>query len=222
VEGDLAAAAARYRRAPQPAPSTPWRAANFAVVDLELTGLDPRHDEILSYAVVPVAGGRAIVGESLEGWCRPRRPVPPASAVVHGLRTADLERAPTLDEALPSLLDALTSRIVVAHDARVEGPFLSRALRRARVRLRRPVVDTLVLAQLLAREEGTRAPVALGELAGWLGLPVHRPHEALGDALTTAQVLLALATRLDARHPETVASLAAALRRLALAEPRPV
>ena len=33
--------------------------------------------------------------------------------------------------------------------------------------------------------------------------------DALGDALTTAGVLLALATRLDRREPQTVRSLAA-------------
>jgi DNA polymerase-3 subunit epsilon len=38
-----------------------------------------------------------------------------------------------------------------------------------------------------------------------LALPVHTPHHALGDAFTTAQILLALATRLegtgDVRRP---------------------
>ena len=27
---------------------TPWRLAHFCVVDLELSGLDPKHDEIIS------------------------------------------------------------------------------------------------------------------------------------------------------------------------------
>ena len=37
---------------------------------------------------------------------------------------------------------------------------------------------------------------------------MHRPHAADGDALTTAQVFLALANRLDKREPQTVGSLA--------------
>jgi DNA polymerase-3 subunit epsilon len=47
-----------------------------------------------------------------------------------------------------------------------------------------------------------------------LGLPTHRPHHALGDALTTAQVFVALATHLNAFSTETVRSLARAKTRL--------
>ena len=43
------------------------------------------------------------------------------------------------------------------------------------------------------------AQLGLTELASRLGLPAHRPHHALGDALTTAQVFLALATHLEHR-----------------------
>jgi DNA polymerase III epsilon subunit-like protein len=38
----------------------------------------------------------------------------------------------------------------------------------------------------------------LQQITEALGLPSHHPHQALGDALTTAQVFLALATRLEA------------------------
>ena len=40
-----------------------------------------------------------------------------------------------------------------------------------------------------------------------LGLPVHRPHHADGDALTTAQAFIALATHLEAFGPQTLRSL---------------
>jgi DNA polymerase III epsilon subunit-like protein len=40
-----------------------------------------------------------------------------------------------------------------------------------------------------------------------LGLPVHRPHHADGDALTTAQAFIALATHLEVFKPQTVGSL---------------
>ena len=48
----------------------------------------------------------------------------------------------------------------------------------------------------------------LSDLARSLGLPVHRPHHADGDALTTAQAFIALATHLEAfESPPTVGSL---------------
>jgi len=84
------------------------------------------------------------------------------------------------------------------------------ALEEAGVRLRRPVVDTVALFR---RGQGQSAVddeaiVPLSDAARELGLPVHRPHHADGDALTPAQPFLALATRLDAREPQTVGSLA--------------
>jgi DNA polymerase III epsilon subunit-like protein len=49
----------------------------------------------------------------------------------------------------------------------------------------------------------------LSGLARSLGLPVHRPHHADGDALTTAQVFIALATHLDGFRAQTLGSLEA-------------
>ena len=52
-----------------------------------------------------------------------------------------------------------------------------------------------------------RGPIGLTRLATALNLPAHRPHQADGDALTTAQAFLALAAHLDAMSPQTVGSL---------------
>jgi DNA polymerase-3 subunit epsilon len=60
------------------------------------------------------------------------------------------------------------------------------------------VVDTAALLRAcrLADSDPTSEP-NLEAAARQLGLPVHTPHHALGDAFTTAQVFLALATRLE-------------------------
>ena len=47
-----------YVSTPQPARSTPWREADFCVIDLETTGLDPTENEIVSFAALHVTGGR--------------------------------------------------------------------------------------------------------------------------------------------------------------------
>ena len=60
-----------------------------------------------------------------------------------------------------------------------------------------------------------RAAISLRTLSRALGLPAHRPHHALGDALTTAQAFLAIATHLDALSPQTAGSLVQAGERVA-------
>jgi DNA polymerase-3 subunit epsilon len=205
------ATAKRYAGASVAAGRVPWRLAHYCVVDLELSGLDARHDEIISFGAVPVDAGRVVVGGAVYGLCRPTHPLPERSVLVHGIRTLDLADAPPLDVAIEPLIEAMTGRVVVAHVAWVEQSFLRRALRRQGARLRGPVLDTFEMGRLLAFEAKSPPPSRLlGELATSLQLPVHRPHHALGDALTTAQAFIALATHLEEFRPETVESLARA------------
>jgi DNA polymerase-3 subunit epsilon len=132
------------------------------------------------------------------------------------MRPVDLEDAPALDDAIGPLLEAMTGRIPVAHVAAVERAFLGPALRRQGVALRGPVADTEVIGKVWLHERDGQAPLrmSLSLLAGTLGLPAERPHDALGDALTTAQVFIALAAHLDAVRPETVGTLVRAGRRM--------
>jgi DNA polymerase-3 subunit epsilon len=217
-------AASSYARAAMPAGRTPWREAEYCVVDLELSGLDPRRGEIISLGAVPVRDGRVVLEGALYGLARPLTAVPGKSVRIHGIRTLDLDGAPALDEAIDALLGAMAGRVLVAHAARVERAFLGPALRRRGVRLRGPVVDTGVIGRLWLydRDGQVGRQISLGALAAALGLPAHRPHNALGDALTTAQAFLSAATHLDALRPETVRSLARAGDRLdaALLYPR--
>jgi DNA polymerase III subunit epsilon len=207
----MSPAARAYEEATLPASATPWRSASYAVVDLETTGLDPRHDEIVSFAALPIDEGRVVVGGARSLTIRPGR-MPGAETIrIHGLRPVDLAAAPALPEVLDEILAALTGRVLVAHAAWVERGFLSAALGTGGVRLKEPVLDTEALARhaVGVDESGAGRRVPLSDAARRLGLPVHRPHHAAGDALTTAQLFIALATRLDRAEPQTLESLAA-------------
>lgn len=193
-----------------------WRAARFLAVDIETTGLDARTDEIISFAAVPVEHGRVVSGGAVSGLVRPRVAPPAESIEIHGLRAADLENAPQPPGALAPLAAELRGRIPIAHAAWVERAFLQRPLEALGGTFSRRCVDTAALWRLLCLDRGEDDPgwCNLGAVAGALGLPSHRPHEAEGDALTTAQVFLGLATHLEAYGRATPAALTAAQRRL--------
>jgi DNA polymerase-3 subunit epsilon len=197
-----------YRRAPAPPPGTPWRAADWCAVDLELTGLDPRRDEIIAIGAVPIQEGRIVLGRAHYSLVRPGTAPGRASILIHKLRSADLVDAPPLSEALDDLLAVLAGAVPVFHTAWVEQAFLGRALRRRGVRLS-PPADTEVLGRRwLSGRDATGPPqLDLVELARRLGIPAETPHHALGDALTTAKAFIALAALLDAGTPQTVGSL---------------
>jgi DNA polymerase III subunit epsilon len=211
----ISAAASAYKRARLPSPGTPWREARYAVVDLETTGLDPRRDEIVSFASIPIDSGRVVVGQARTGIIRPTR-MPDAETIrIHGLRRIDLADAPTLPELRDLILESLSGRVLVAHAAWVEHGFLSAALKPVGIRLAEPVLDTAALARHVLAPEALpdKGTVPLSDAARGLGLPVHSPHVAEGDALTTAQLFLALGTHLERIEPQTVGSLARLSRR---------
>jgi DNA polymerase-3 subunit epsilon len=213
--------AAAFRSAGRAAGSTPWREANWCAVDLELTGLDPRRDEIIAIGAVPIEQGRVVIGESVYTLARSSRRSHHDAVLVHKLRVADLADAPSVEDAIELMLGSLTGRVPVFHTAAVERAFLGRALSRHRVRLP-AAADTEVLGRLWLRERDGVAPagLTLTRLSRVLGQQAETPHHALGDALTTAQAFIALARHLDALEPQTVVSLLKARNRLDL--PRPL
>ena len=201
-------AAARFKQTPQPSPETPWREAPWCAVDLELTGLDARADEIIAIGAVPIEDGRLLLGRAMYTLARPDRAPKRAAVLIHKLRLADLAGAPALPEAIDELLDVVAGRVPVFHTAVVERTFLGRELRRRRVRLPADA-DTEVLGRrwLRGRDGAAPAGISLARLAQELGQPAEDPHHALGDALTTAKAFIALASHLDAAEPQTVGSL---------------
>jgi DNA polymerase III epsilon subunit-like protein len=181
-------------------------------LDLEMTGLDPRTDEIIAIGAVPIEEGRIALGGSMYTLVRASKRSQHGAVLVHKLRLADVADAPTLEEAIDSVLELLTGRVPVFHTAAIEAGFLARQFDRRHVKLP-AAADTEALGRRwLATRDGSAPPpgISLGRLAGALGQPAETPHHALGDALTTAKAFLALASLLDAVQPQTVGSLVGA------------
>jgi DNA polymerase III subunit epsilon len=180
----------------------PWRTQEFLALDFETTGLDLRRDHIVAYGAVPVIDGRIRAADALVGLVRPRKTMSAGALRVHCLHPRDLESAPPLSAAVARLLPALTGRVVIAHCSWIEEALLRRAMAKTSgAAYRSPMVDTEDLArQTLSLPEPRDHAISLEGLAGELGMPVHTPHHAIGDAMTTAEVFLAMAHRLEAQR----------------------
>lgn len=174
-----------------------WRDAQYAVVDVETTGLDAAVNEVLSIGIVQVVGGRVQVGSAYYREVRPRVLPDAGTVVIHGIRPSDAAAGEDPDAVGREVVELLRDRVLVAHVAWVERAFLTRWLAPFGWRAPRHVVDTDVLARLALARSGRppmREHIRLGAAAALHGLPEQGRHHALGDALTTAQLLLALAS----------------------------
>jgi len=181
---------------PLPARRADVHDLEFVVLDLEMTGLDPRVDQIASLGYVLIRHDRICLDHAHHQLVRIDGSVE-QSATLHGIVDADLDDAAPLDEALNPLLDALAGRVLVLHHAPLDLGFLNAACRRlwdAPLVLR--VIDTLALAHQ-RHHHGTHREPSEGELRlhalrAQYGLPRYPAHNALSDALATAELFLAL------------------------------
>jgi DNA polymerase-3 subunit epsilon len=182
----------------------PWRAASYASLDFETTGLDVERDDIISFGVVPIRGGRAIPGEAMYREVSPTSKLTGRTIVVHGIRPMDLIGAPPIDQVADELRRALAGRYVIAWAAEIEAAFLAKVFGRTSSWWRRRMIDVLRLA-ILAERSAHFDPgdYSLTSVAKRLQVPVEHPHHALDDALTTAQVFLTLMPRLDQQRVGT-------------------
>jgi DNA polymerase-3 subunit epsilon len=175
--------------------------APFAALDFETTGLDFATDQVVSFGVVPVRGGRAIVGECVQQLVNPAVPPSPRSQTIHELRPQDLATAPRIAEARETLRLAIEGRFLLAWFADVEIHFLGEVFGgRARTWRRRmiDVRDLAIAAAGAPASERDYPGYGLSATAARFGVPVANPHDALDDALVTAQLFLVLAGKTGA------------------------
>lgn len=185
-----------------------WRDVDYCAIDLETTGLDLKKDEIISIGVIQIQNARINTEENFYREVRPTQMPSPSSIVIHGIRGVDLESAAPIAAVLPELADKLRGRVVVAHAAWVENAFLKDHLEPFNIDISKKVIDTAALARSCgAVDIDNESEPSLEYLARKLNLPVYSPHHALGDALTTAIIFLALATEIERRRLNRGASI---------------
>ena len=178
--------------------AAPWRSVELVSLDFEATGLDLRRDRIISFGTVPIRrGGVELAGSVYQlvdpGDVRPS----PASITVHGLRAVDLVGAPSVQMARTSLRRSIEHRFLITWWAPVEAAFLDVLFGGGRQAWMRRAVDVRDL--VLGLEGRSAAQLTLGQAAERFGVPVASPHNALDDALVTAQLFLVTATKLGKR-----------------------
>lgn len=184
-----------YLQTPFERPATDARAARYLAVDLELTGLDPRRDEILSIGLVPIDGHEIVHAGATQLLVVPEREVG-QSASIHGLTDDHLATGMGLHDAMPIVLRALAGRTLVAHHAPLEVGFLSQACDRL---YGRPLIvrsiDTMELQRRVLRVDFhghvKHGALRLQASRDHFHLPRYRSHEALTDAIAAGELFLA-------------------------------
>jgi len=165
--------------------------AQFAVVDLETTGLSPSHASILEIGAVLVS--RLRPAGTFQTLIRPAEPLSRAIADLTGIDDAMVADAPAARPAVGAFrrwLERAGPAPFVAHNARFDAGFVERALEDLGLPpLRAPVFCTQRLARRILPELGR---YNLDRVCAHFGICNPGRHRALGDARATAALLVEL------------------------------
>jgi DNA polymerase-3 subunit epsilon len=173
----------------------------MVAMDFETTGLSSEDSEIVSIGLVPFDIRRIYCGESKHWVVKPEQDMTEQSIVFHGITHSDVEAAPPHELLLDRVLDAIEGKLVVVHYHYIEREFFNKAvMERLHEPLLFPLVDTMQIeANILKQQQNLFEkilkkpldPVRLGYCRKRYNLPHYDAHNALTDALATAELFQA-------------------------------
>ena len=181
---------------------TPLDAARWVAVDCETSGLDMKRDRLLSVGAVKVSGQRIELGHPFHSLVKQAAPSASANILVHGIGGDAQIRGREQEEVVRELQAFVGEATLVGFHA----PFDAEVLRRHGFRARSRWLDLAELAPALFPGRKER------QLEDWLaefGIAVQDRHDALGDAFSTAQLLLVLIAEAKRQGAATVEELRA-------------
>jgi DNA polymerase-3 subunit epsilon len=142
-------------------------------------------------------GGRIDLGKTFYRLINPAAEMDGKSIVIHGITPSDVEEKPALEEVISEFVDFCKDAVIVGHFVSLDMSFINREMKRVYGKqMDANVIDTCSLYEWVkAGESGfsghyrtDRREVDLFSLAREYSIPVNGAHNALTDALITAQL----------------------------------
>jgi DNA polymerase-3 subunit epsilon len=183
---------------PLPKKGLDWQSAKFLVCDAEMSSLDVGNGELLSVGWVEINNGCINLNSARHYLLKNKNSVGD-SATIHHLRDCEFEQALEPTKVLELFLQACSGRTLVFHNAQLDLSYINKVCRHQfGAPLLMPIVDTLLQEQALLTRHDT--PIKTDDLRlqscrSRYNLPDYPAHNALVDALATAELLLAHANK---------------------------
>lgn len=169
---------------------------SYVSIDIETTGLNPKHDKIIEIGAVKVKKG--MEQEAFSTLINPGRKLEQRICELTGICDKVLTDAPDIAEVMPKLLVFLEDLPLVGHKILFDFSFLKKAAVDLRLEFEKEGIDTLKLARRYLPELEHKN---LEFLCNHYGI-THRAHRALGDACATKELYEKLAEQFDHEENE--------------------
>jgi DNA polymerase-3 subunit epsilon len=172
------------------------RASRYVTVDVETTGLDMRRDRVLSIGAVAVEGGEVALAHCFEAVLRQPESSSRDNILVHRIGGQRQLAGQDPAEALLGFLEYAANCPLVAYRAEFDRTMIDRALRQTLGTVCQSA--WLDLAELLPALYPSNENRTMDEWLRAMGIQMIARHDALADALATAQMLQVCLHRADA------------------------
>ncbi len=162
----------------------PTCCGDFVIYDLETTGLDPDHEDLIQIAAIRFRHGRPVASESFFSYAKPRRRVSAFITNYTGITNDDVRGAPEPCDVLTEFSRFVGESTLIAHNGlRFDSKFLTATcLRSRRPKREVPSIDSIWLSKaVFGNQRGIRHGLDL--VISRLGITDDgvRRHDARGD-----------------------------------------
>jgi DNA polymerase-3 subunit epsilon len=196
---------AEYLSTPFPDKDLDCREIEIVAIDLETTGLDPKTDQILSIGLVHIDSWGVKLDTAWHRIVRVDKAIPGESAVIHQITDDQAAAGGSIKQLLPEVLKRMAGKPMLVHYSPIEQNFLSAACKKIYgAPFVVPIIDTLEIGQRVFERRNhliQSGDLRLFNLRPRYNLPQYKAHNALSDALATAELFLAMADNLYPDQP---------------------
>jgi len=188
LDADLSQAVNTYRKLPAPDLGRPLHAHRYVVVDVETSGLNPLKDSLISIGALAISDGLIRFEQSFEVVLRQEAPSDHGNILVHGIGGTTQVTGKDPADGLVDFLRFAGKAPLIGFHADFDRVVIARAIHKV-LGLNLPNVwlDVAVLAPVLFGERAASAH-SLDEWMSVFGITNYARHDAVADALATAQL----------------------------------
>jgi DNA polymerase-3 subunit epsilon len=166
----------------------PIEEADYCIVDVETTGLSPRHNGVIEIGLVKVSGLKII--DTYSTFINPGKDIPYFITQLTGITNEDVYDAPFFEDIADEITEFIGSNILTAHNLSFDSSFLKKEF----IYCGKEPLNNLGLCtlKLSRRIYPMLRSKSLGVVCKHLGLKNSGAHRALSDSEVTAKLLIKL------------------------------
>ena len=157
---------------------------DYTVIDLEMTGLNPKLDKVIEIGAVRVRGHKEAARYAT--LVNPRRSIPERVVELTGITNEEVAAGLDEDEAMQALIAFIGDDVIVGHNVSFDYSFMKQWAVNKRIPLTLRACDTLRIARAILPGEQSKK---LEDLCVYYRIERERAHRALDDAVETHRIL---------------------------------